>query len=137
MRLKLAEQIGIAALAHAAKTGVPPLAIIVLDAGGNLKYAAIQDGAGTLRHTIAIAKASAAIGMGVSTRELHTLFERGLLPDHFATAISAAAPKGFAPQPGGELIHRQGELVGAIGVSGAASDVDESVARFALSSVGA
>lgn len=135
MRFEIAKELGEAALTIAAQQGVPPLSIVILDAGANIKFAMTQDGAGPLRYTIALAKANAAIGMGMSTRQLFSLFEAGVLPDRFGTAISAASAQGFAPQPGGELVTSNGITFGAIGISGASSDQDEATARAALSAI--
>ena len=132
MQLEYALALGQSALRNAQDHRMPPLAIVILDTGGNIKFAATQDGAGPLRHPIALAKANAAVGMGMSTRQLFTLFEQGVLPDRFSAAISASSENGFAPQPGGELIVHKGNLLGAIGISGAASDQDELIAQRAL-----
>lgn len=132
MELRDAETLSQAAVTFALLQRLPPLAIVILDVGGNLKHTIVQDGAGPLRFPIAQAKAYAAIGMGMSTRALYDVFEKGILPDRFSSAISAAADGKFAPQPGGELIYSNEILLGAIGVSGASSDQDEAVARAAL-----
>ncbi len=132
MRFDVAKALGEVALLRAVRSQFPPLAIVILDAAGLVKFAATQDGAGPLRHPIALAKANAAIGMGMNTRQLFTLFEQGVLPDRFATSISAVSAQGFAPQPGGELIWQAGALIGSIGISGASSDQDEAIAIKAL-----
>lgn len=135
MKFEIAEMLAKAALQHADQQNLPPLAIVILDNGGNLKHALVQDGAGPLRFAIAQAKAYAAIGMGMSTRTLYNAFERGILPDRFSSAISAAADGKFAPQPGGELIFHKEGLLGSIGISGASSDQDEAVARAAFDQI--
>ena len=136
MRLEIAQALVEAALVEASQQGLPPLSIVILDTGAHVKFAATQDGAGSLRYTIALAKANAAIGMGMSTRRLFSLFEAGVLPDRFGAAISAASTHGFAPQPGGELVFHNGTTLGAIGISGASSDQDEAIAYAALKALG-
>ena len=64
--------------------------------GGHLKAFASEDDAGTQRGQIATRKANAALGMGFGTGQ-------------------------FIPLPGGVLIINQGQVVGALGVSGASS----------------
>lgn len=135
MQLDVAKALGDATLRRAEKNPLPPLAIVILDAGGLLKFAFTQDGAGPLRHPIALAKANAAVGMGMSTRQLYSLFEQGKLPDRFAMSIATVSAQGFAPQPGGELIWKDGLPIGAIGISGASSDQDEAIAIGALQDV--
>lgn len=135
MQFETAKALGEAALSLAKQHGLPPLSIVVVDAGAHVKFAATQDGAGPLRYPIALAKANAAIGMGTSTRQLYSLFEGEVLPDRFAASISSVATNGFAPQPGGELVMVSGTPAGAIGISGASSDQDEAIARAALQSL--
>ncbi|MGJ8527919.1 GlcG/HbpS family heme-binding protein [Maritalea sp.] len=135
MKHDLAKTLAQTALAIATQRALSPLAIVMLDAGGNIKHATVQDGAGPLRFPIAQAKAYAAIGMGMSTSDLFQLFEQGVLPDRFSASISAAADGKFAPQPGGELVWHDGNIIGSIGISGASSAEDAAVARSALRSV--
>lgn len=116
--------------------GLPPLAIAILDPGGSERSTAAQEGTGLYRLSIARAKAATALGMGMGTRQLYDIFERGILPDRFANGIAAVADKGFLPQPGGLLIHAGGRLAGAIGISGASSDQDEAVARAGALAMG-
>jgi len=84
---------------------------------------------GTLRYEIALGKASAALGMGFGTRQFNTLIQNGILPEMFANCINGAAQGNFIPLPGGVLImDNNRETIGAVGISGANSDQDESVA---------
>ena len=55
--------------------GLKPLTIAVLDAGGHLLAFARQDGSSTLRPQIAMAKASGALGLGVSSRQIGEMAE--------------------------------------------------------------
>ncbi len=131
-----AEKILEAAWTHAATLSLPPLCVVLLDNGGHVKLAASQDGTGTMRFQIAHGKAATALGMGMGTRRLYELFESGVLPDRFAGSINGATDGNFIPQPGGLLIIGNNGHLGAIGVSGASSDQDESVASKALQNVG-
>lgn len=108
---------------------LPPLAIVILDNRSQIKASISDDGVGTLRHDIALGKASAALGMGFGTRQLHTLIKDGILPEMFANCINGAATGNFIPLPGGVLILNElKEVIGAIGISGANSNQDESIA---------
>lgn len=51
-----------------------PLAIALLDAGGNLVSFRRENGCGVLRYDIAFGKAWGALGMGMSTRQIWTGF---------------------------------------------------------------
>jgi uncharacterized protein GlcG (DUF336 family) len=111
-----------------------PLTVAVLDSGGNLVTFRREDGCGTARADIAIGKAHAALGMGVSSREI-----RDRLKDRpaFQGAIAAATGGQFIPVPGGVLIlGSDGKAIGAVGVSGDASDRDEYAAIAGIQSAG-
>jgi glc operon protein GlcG len=111
-----------------------PLAIAVLDAGGNTVSFRREDGCGVLRHDIAVGKAWGALGMGMATRQI-----RDRLADRptFQAALSAASGGRFIPTPGGVLIlNAQGVAIGAVGISGDASDKDEFCAIEAIRTAG-
>jgi len=122
------------ALAIRAKEGLLPLAVAVLDAGGNLVAYKREDGCGVLRYDIAFGKAWAALGMGMSTRLIRDrLKERPA----FQGALAAAAGGRFIPVPGGVLVlDAAGAAIGAVGISGDASDKDEYCAIAAIAAAG-
>jgi uncharacterized protein GlcG (DUF336 family) len=123
MPLAVAEKIADAALEAGAEAGLLPLTVAVLDVGGNLVLLKRQDGSGNLRADIAVGKAAGALGMGISSRTI-----RDRLKDRpaFQGAIAAASGGRFIPVPGGVLaLDDKGEVVGAVGISGDASDKDE------------
>lgn len=107
-----------------------PLTVAVLDAGGHLLAMKREDGSGIMRVDIAIGKAWGALGMGISSRTI-----RDRLSDRpaFQSALSSASQGRFIPVPGGVLIcnHNQ-EVIGAVGISGDASDKDEYCAITAI-----
>jgi uncharacterized protein GlcG (DUF336 family) len=112
-----------AALEAGREAGLAPLTVVVLDPGGHPVALKRGDGSGILRAEIAIAKAWAALGMGTSSRAL-----RDRLADRpaFQGALAAASGGRFVAVPGGVLIRdRAGAVIGAIGISGDASDKDE------------
>lgn len=124
------------ALGYASQHSLPPLTVVVLDSGAHVKACASADGAGTQRYEIALGKASAALGMGFGTRAFSELVKQGTLPAMFASTINGATQGRFIPLPGGVLILDDGQVAGAIGVSGASSDTDESVAVAAIEQCG-
>jgi len=134
--LKLAEAGAIidAALAEGRKRRLAPLAVAVLDAGGHLIAFKREDGAGFVRFDIANGKAWGALGMGFGTRELA---ERAAKFPAFVAALSAASQGRMIPSPGGVLIAAaDGEVVGAIGISGDIGDNDEACAMAGIAAVG-
>lgn len=122
------------AFAKAKEMGVPPLTVVVLDAGGNLKAMQRQDGASMFRFDVARGKAWAAVGMGVSSRALAA---RAKDNPNFFVALAATAEGKFLPQPGAVLIRdADGRVLGAAGASGGTGDEDEAVCAYGVERAG-
>lgn len=109
------------------------LTVSVLDTGGHPILMHRSDGSEFLRIDISIGKAWGALGMGLPGR---VLAERAAHVPHFVNALGAVSEGRLVPVPGGVLIRRDGEIVGAVGVSGDLSDIDEEAAVHAIESVG-
>lgn len=121
--LSQSETIADETLAIRQKHELLPLTVVVLDAGGQVVTAKREDGCGTLRFDIALGKAAAALGMGMSTRLIR---DRLANRPAFQGALANAAQGRFIPVPGGVLIlNESGAAIGAVGVSGDTSDKDE------------
>jgi uncharacterized protein GlcG (DUF336 family) len=134
MPLSTAEKIVDAALKAGADARLLPLTVAVLDTGGNTVLVKRQDGSGNLRADVAIGKAWGALGMGISSRTL-----RDRLKDcpAFQGALAAASGGRFIPVPGGVLaLNANSEVIGAVGVSGDASDKDEYAAIMGVHAAG-
>jgi uncharacterized protein GlcG (DUF336 family) len=132
--LSTAERIADAALAVGHEAGLLPLTVAVLDAGGVLVVHKRQDGSGILRGDIAAGKAWGALGMGISSR---TIRDRLKERPAFQSALAAASQGRFIPVPGGVLIRSaHGDVIGAIGISGDASDKDEYAAIAGVRAAG-
>ena len=122
------------AIAIRGREGVLPLAVAVLDSGGNLVAFKREDGCGVLRFDIAFGKAWAALGMGMSTRLIR---DRLAQRPAFQGALAAASGGRFVPVPGGVLVlDKAGAAIGAVGISGDASDKDEYCAISAIHAAG-
>ena len=134
LALATAASIVDAAIAIRAKAALLPLAIAVLDAGGNLVAFKREDGCGVLRFDIARGKAWAALGMGMPTRQIR---DRLAQRPAFQGALAAASDGRFIPVPGGVLILDEAQrAIGAVGISGDASDKDEYCAIEAVKAAG-
>lgn len=123
LTLEAASTIVDAALAAGRASDQLPLTVAVLDAGGHLVAFKRETGSGILRPDVAIGKAWGALGMGMSSRLL-----RDRLADRpaFVNALSAASGGRLIPVPGGVLIRdAEDNVIGAVGISGDASDKDE------------
>ncbi len=100
-----------------------PLTAVVLDAGGRLKAALKQDGCAMLRFEIAYGKAYAALSMGRPSRLV--LQKQREKPVFMENLIELADGPMFL-EAGGQLVRDvAGEVVGAIGVTGDAGEMDD------------
>jgi uncharacterized protein GlcG (DUF336 family) len=134
LTLNQANQIIAAALAKSKESGYQPMGIAVLDASGNLKAFASEDGASMFRFDIARAKAWGAVGMGVSSR---TLAERAKGNPNFFVSLSATSDGRFLPQTGAVVIKdAQGRILGAVGASGGTGDEDEAICVAGVQAAG-
>lgn len=132
--LNTANSIISAALAHAEAQGFMPLTVVVLDARGTCKAMQSQDGSSLLRFEVAHGKAFGAVGLGMGSR---AIFERAEQQPYFVGAVNGAAKGALIPVPGGVLIkNADGELLGAVGISGDNSDNDEAAAVAGIESTG-
>ena len=134
LTLQQANTIISAALARSRERGFQPMGIAVLDASGNLKAFASEDGASMFRFDIARAKAWGAIGMGVSSR---TLGQRAKDNPNFFVSLAATAEGKFLPQTGAVVIKdAQGNRIGAVGASGGTGDEDEAICIAGVQAAG-
>lgn len=131
--LEQAIQIASGTLARGREQQAKPLTVVVLDTGGHVVVTLREDRSGILRVQIATGKAWGALGMGVSSRELA---RRAANNPPFAAAMSAASEGRMIPVPGGVLIRSGGDIIGAVGVSGDTSEVDEECAVGAVLAAG-
>ena len=113
--------------------GLKPLSVAVLDAGGHLIAFAREDNSSNLRPQIAIAKASGALALGVSSRSIG---EMAVDRPTFINAAAGLNPGGIIPAAGGLLIQSDGATIGAVGVTGDLSDNDEKCAAAGIAAIG-
>ena len=134
LSLDIANSIVLSALRKARKMEAAPLAVAVLDESGQMKSFQREDETSLMRADVATGKAWGALGMGHSSRVLGKVAEER---PHFIQALTAVAAGKLVPVPGGVLIRNQdGRIVGAVGISGDTSEIDEECAVAAIQSVG-
>ncbi|MCC6889743.1 MAG: heme-binding protein [Hyphomicrobiales bacterium] len=122
------------ALMTARDSNFQPLSVAVLDPGGHLVAFKREDKSGILRFDIAFGKAWGALGMGFGSR---TLAERTTRQAQFFTMLAAASGGRMICSPGGVLIRNsEGELIGAVGISGDSADNDERCAVAGIEAAG-
>ncbi len=118
---------------RARERGFSPLTIVVLDLGGHTIALEREDGCGVAREPVARAKAWGALGFGIASR---TIGERNAGREAFLAGAAVATGGQFVPVPGGVLILKDGEVIGAVGVSGDVSDADEECAIAGIEAAG-
>ena len=134
LTLAQANTIVSAALAQSKTAGYKPMGIAVLDASGNLKAFASEDGASMFRFDIARAKAWGAVGMGASSR---VLMQRAKDNPNFFDSLSATSAGKFLPQTGAVVIKdASGQIIGAAGASGGTGDDDEAICIAGVDAAG-
>ena len=111
-----AKAVAVAALDYAHSKAAPGAAIAIVDAGGTLIYLERLDGTFLNASEISVGKARTAVLFGKPTRVFEDLVNKGR---YAMLDVPAVAP--FTPLQGGVPIKVDGKVLGAIGVSGAAS----------------
>ena len=123
-----------AALKKGRETDCAPLTVAVLDAGGHLVAFKREDRSGIMRFDIAFGKAWGALGFGFPSRALG---ERAEKYPTFFQAIAVVSQGRFVPAAGGVLIRDgDGDIIGAVGISGDNSDKDEVCAVAGIAAAG-
>jgi len=121
LTLEGARQVIKAAETEAKKLNAPGGVIAVVDEGGNLMAVERMDGTFPAGANISIGKARTAAIFKRPTKVFEDIIKNG--------RTSMVALQDFTPLQGGEPIIVDGQLIGAVGVSGAASaDQDEQLA---------
>ena len=134
LSLEVADRIVDAALVAAREQGYPPMAVVVLDAGGHVLVAKRDERAAIGRVEIAMGKAHGCLAMGFGGRELA---RRAEAVPQFFTAIGALLPHGMVPVAGGVLIRDSSAgVVGSVGISGGTSDEDDVCAVAGIHAAG-
>ena len=134
LTLKVALELTARALSIGRQINAAPLTVVVLDAGGHLLTLQREDGASLLRPQVAMGKAWGAIALGKGSRLL--ALDAQQRPAFFA-ALNGLGQSPVVPAPGGVLIRDQsGAVLGAIGISGDTSDIDEQCAISAIEEAG-
>lgn len=134
LHLETANTIVTAALQKARTMNTSPLAVAVLDETGQLQSFQREDETSLMRTDVAIGKAWGALGMGRSSRVLGSVAAER---PHFVQALTAVAQGRLVPVPGGVLIRDGSQsIIGAVGISGDTSDIDEECAVAGIEAVG-
>jgi uncharacterized protein GlcG (DUF336 family) len=132
LTLEGARRVVAAALAYARSHDAPGAAVAVVDAGGHTICLERLDGTFAASADVSIGKARTAANFGRPTRGIEDSINKNRPA---LAAVAAVTP--FTPLQGGIPISVGKEVVGAIGVSGAASaQQDEEIAAAGAAALG-
>ncbi|MEU4062840.1 heme-binding protein [Streptomyces wedmorensis] len=118
----------ISAARNSAEAAGVTVSVTVLDAGGHLLAFRRDDRAVLISGETSTRKAYTALQLDAPTADLVDLVK----PDGPFHTLTTALDRPLLFIAGGVPVHRDGRLVGAIGVGGGAPDQDDSFARAAL-----
>lgn len=122
------------AFAAAAERRLRPLAAVVLDAGGRVKAFLKQDRCSLQRFEIAQGKAYAALALGRSSR---LVLQKAREKPIFMQNLQTLADGPMFLEGGGQLIRdREGEVIGAVGVTGDVNEMDDICAVAGIHAAG-
>ena len=134
LTLSQASKIIDVALEKAREMKFNPMTVAVLDAGGHLVAFKREDRSSIMRPEIANAKAWGSLAMGMGGR---SLADRAASHPAFVGALGSISRGRIAPVPGGVLIvDSEGNVLGAVGVSGDQPPHDETCAVAGIEAVG-
>ncbi|HKI99979.1 MAG TPA: heme-binding protein [bacterium] len=137
LTLEQSNRIITATLAKGREMGLPPLGVAVLDPGGHLIAMQREDGLTFLRVRICQAKAYGSLAMGMHSRHLAERYAGGTTQQGFFQALNGMTGGQVVSVPGGVLVQdADGTVLGAVGVSGAASEDDEACAVAGIEAIG-
>ena len=134
LTLDQANRIIAAILAHGAELDCRPLSVIVVEPGCVVKAFQKEDGASMIRFEMAYGKAYSALALGRSSKLVRVRAQEKPI---FMDYLIAASGQQIFPEGGGLLIRdADGEVIGAVGVTGDTEDRDEELAAHGIRSAG-
>jgi len=123
-----AKKVAEAAASYAQANGAPGGSIAIVDEGGHLLHFVRLDGSFAASANVAIGKARTSATFRKPTKDFEDIINKG--------RFTMTALPDFTPLQGGVPILHQGQVVGAIGVSGAKSaQQDEEVAKAGVAAI--
>ncbi len=132
--LAQADKIIDAIIARARELKCRPISVVVVEPGAIVKAFKKEDGSAMMRFEMAMGKAHAALALGRSSSLVRVRTEQRPLFMEFL--FKASQEKIFA-EGGGMLIRTaDGELLGAVGVTGDTQEQDEALAAHGIRAAG-
>jgi len=128
--LDQADRIIDAILTRGAELDCRPLAAIVVEPGCKVKAFKKEDGSSMIRFEMAYGKAYAALAMGRSSKLVQVRAEEK--PIFMRYLLSASGDQIFPEGGGMQIRARDGEVIGAVGVTGDTEERDEELAAYGI-----
>src|SRR5207302_10942821 len=134
LTLEQANLIIAAILKRGAEINCRPLSVIVVGPGCKVKAFKKDDGSSMIRFEMAYGKAYAALAMGRSSRLVKVRAEEK--PIFMRYLISAGGEQIFPEGGGLQIRNVEGDVIGAVGVTGDTEERDEELAAHGIRAVG-
>src|SRR6201997_4869812 len=132
--LDQAERIIDAIIERGAALNCRPLSVIVVEPGCKVKAFKKEDGSSMIRFEMAYGKAYAALALGRSSRLVRVRAEERPI---FMRYLMSASGEQIFPEGGGlQIRNLDGEVIGAVGVTGETEDRDEELAAHGIYAAG-
>ena len=129
-----AEKIIDSILARARELNCRPISVVVVEPGAIVKAFKKEDGSAMMRFEMAMGKAHAALALGRSSSLVRVRTEQRPL---FMDFLFKASQDRIFAEGGGMLIRAaDGELLGAVGVTGDTQEQDEALAAHGIRAAG-
>src|ERR1700716_1213674 len=132
--LDQANRIIAAVLQRGAELDCRPLSVIVVEPGCKVKAFQKEDGSSMIRFEMAFGKAYAALAMGRSSKLVRVRAEEK--PIFMRYLIDASGDQMFPEGGGLQIRNADGEVIGAVGVTGDTEERDEELAAHGIRTVG-
>ena len=132
--LAQAEQIIDAIFKRGAELDLRPLSVIVVEPGCKVKAFKKEDGSSMIRFEMAFGKAYAALAMGRSSSLVRVRADEK--PIFMRYLLSATGDQIFPEGGGMQIRDSDGEVIGAVGVTGDTEDRDEELAAHGIRAAG-
>lgn len=132
--LDQANQIIAAAIKRGIELDCRPISVVVVEPGCIVKAFQKEDGASMIRFEMALGKAYAALALSRSSKFVRIRNEEK--PAFMRYLITASGDRIFAEGGGLQIRDKNGEVIGAVGVTGDTEDRDEELATHGIHAAG-
>ena len=134
IKLEQANRVIEAILARGRELHCRPLSVVVVEPGASVKSFQKEDDSSMLRFEMAYGKAYAALALGRSSSLVRLRAEERPM---FMEYVMRASGDRIFPEGGGMLIRdNDGEIIGAVGVTGDTQERDEELAAHGIRAAG-